>query len=324
MVILLYLFQNAYRRRLFYPYGQGSSQLGRWRFPRQQFNTFCFPLPPRGEQLQIAAFLDRETAKIDALIAEQQRLIELLQEKRQAVISHAVTKGLNSDVPMKDSGIEWLGEVPQHWHVVPLHRIVQERRPITYGIVQPGPPDETGRFMIRNQDFTNGWANPESVFRVSEAVENPYKRARMKPNDLIMTIVGAVGSIGVIPEWLDGANTTQNIARIAIDAAKSDFRYIASVLQGPVGTRNVEFYSKGSVQTSLNLEHVRLFWVTVPPLEEQFAIVELIESKTSGLDALTAEAARGVELLQERRTALISAAVTGQIDVRGLAETEAA
>jgi len=119
-LFLLYLFQNAYRRRLFYPFGQGSSQLGRWRLPRQQFNSFSFPLPPKSEQHAIAAFLDRETAKIDALIAEQQRLIELLQEKRQAVISHAVTKGLNPDAPMKDSGIEWLGDVPAHREVGPV------------------------------------------------------------------------------------------------------------------------------------------------------------------------------------------------------------
>lgn len=280
--------------------------------------------PSETEQIVVAEFLDRETAKIDELVAEQRRLIELLKEKRQAVISHAVTKGLNPHAPMKPSGIEWLGDVPEHWNVVPLHRIVQERRQITYGIVQPGEPDETGRFMIRNQDFTNGWTSPDSIFRVSNAIESPYKRARMKANDLLMTIVGAVGSIGIVPEWLDGANTTQNIARIAIDANKADHRYISMVLQGPVGARNVEFFSKGSVQTSLNLEHVRSFWVTVPPIKEQRSIVEHIEDATVGLDALTAECQRATDLLQERRTALISAAVTGKIDVRGLAESEAA
>jgi len=116
----LYLFQAGYRNKIFYAFGQGSSQLGRWRFPTDQFNSFYFPHPPILEQKEIANFLDSETIKIDELIAEQQRLIELLKEKRQAVISHAVTKGLNPDAPMKDSGIEWLGEVPVHWIVGPV------------------------------------------------------------------------------------------------------------------------------------------------------------------------------------------------------------
>ena len=106
---LLYLFQMGYRNKIFYAYGQGSSQLGRWRLPTEQFKDLSFPLPLIEEQITIAAFLDHETAKIDELVSEQERLIDLLKEKRQAVISHAVTKGLNPDAPMKDSGIEWLG-----------------------------------------------------------------------------------------------------------------------------------------------------------------------------------------------------------------------
>jgi type I restriction enzyme S subunit len=131
----LYIFQNAYKQKIFYAFGQGSSQLGRWRLPTEGFQDFVLPLPSLQEQSAIAAFIDRETDKIDALVEEQRRLIELLKEKRQAVISHAVTKGLNPDAPMKDSGIEWLGEVPKHWDIkslkltlpsecVPLSRLV--------------------------------------------------------------------------------------------------------------------------------------------------------------------------------------------------------
>ena len=119
----MYLFQAGYKNKIFYAFGQGSSQLGRWRFPTEQFNSFKFPNPPFQEQKQIATFLDRETAKIDELIAEQKNLIELLKEKRQAVISHAVTKGLNPSAPMKNSGIEWLGEVPEHWEVKRLKHL---------------------------------------------------------------------------------------------------------------------------------------------------------------------------------------------------------
>jgi type I restriction enzyme S subunit len=122
----LHIFQNAYRQKIFYAFGQGASHLGRWRLPTDQFQDFALPLPSLPEQSAIAAFLDREIGKIDALVEEQRRLIELLKEKRQAVISNAVTKGINSVAPMKDSGIEWLGNVPEHWNIAPLRRVISE------------------------------------------------------------------------------------------------------------------------------------------------------------------------------------------------------
>ena len=274
-------------------------------------------LPPLAEQTAIAEFLDRETGKIDGLVAEQRRLMELLKEKRQAVISHAVTKGLNPHAPMKPSGIEWLGDVPVGWEVFPLNRLVQAGRRITYGIVQPGPRDESGRFMVRGQDYSFGWAEPETLFRVSDEVEIPYRRARLIEGDLVITIVGAgVGNVAVVPPWLDGANITQTTARISVDPAKADPRFVSAVLKGPIGRRSVELYAKGAAQPGLNLEHVRIFPITVPPLSEQREIADYIEAETSKFDTLTAEAQRAIDLLQERRTALISAAVTGQIDVR--------
>lgn len=275
------------------------------------------PVPSLPEQMHIAKFLDRETAKIDGLVKEQRRLMELLQEKRQAVISHAVTRGLNPQAPLKSSGIEWLGDIPAHWTVAHLNRLVQPGRRITYGIVQPGERDENGRYMVRGQDYSFGWAAPEALFKVSDAVEIPYKRARLKAGDLVITIVGAgVGNIAVVPEWLDGANLTQTTARIAVNAAKADACFVAAVLKSAIGKRCVEFYAKGAAQPGLNIEHVRVFLITLPPLDEQRAIAQFIEDKTSQFDTLTAEAQRAIDLLQERRTALISAAVTGQIDVR--------
>ena len=112
----------GYSNKILYAYGQGSSQLGRWRLPTEQFNDLRFPVPTIDEQIKIAAFLDGETAKLDDLVAEQQRLIKLLNEKRQAVISHAVTKGLNPEARMKPTGIEWLGDIPEHWTVFTIKR----------------------------------------------------------------------------------------------------------------------------------------------------------------------------------------------------------
>ena len=239
--------------------------------------SLLVPVPPPNAQPAIAAFLDHETAKIDALVAEQERLIALLKEKRQAVISHAVTKGLDPNAPMKDSGVEWLGQVPAHWEVLPLRRIIADGRRITYGIVQPGESVDAGRFMVRGQDYSEGWAAPDSIFRVAEHIEEPYKRARLVADDIVMTIVGAgVGNIAIVPNWLDGANITQTTARIAVNPAIAEANYVAAVLSGPIGRRSVDLYAKGAAQPGLNLEHVKLFPITIPPVDEQRAILAAI------------------------------------------------
>lgn len=274
-------------------------------------------VPTSEEQTEIAGFLDRETRKIDELVGEKRQLMQLLKEKRQAVISHAVTKGLNPHAPMKPSGIGWLGDMPVGWEVFALNRLVQPGRRITYGIVQPGERDENGRFMVRGQDYSFGWAKPETLFKVSDAVEIPYRRARLLEGDLVITIVGAgVGNVEVVPSWLDGANITQTTARISVDKTKADPRFVSAVLKGSIGRRSVELYAKGAAQPGLNLEHVRIFPITVPPLSEQREIADYIDTETKQFDTLTAEAQRAIDFLQERRTVLISAAVTGQIDVR--------
>ena len=290
-----------------------------------QVQSCLVAFPPLDEQTQIAMFLDQETSKIDLLVGEQRRLIELLKEKRQAVISHAVTKGLNPNAPLKTSGIEWLGDVPEHWKVMRLKRITQYSRGITYGIVQPGESDPTGRFMIRGKDYSGGWCEADDIFRVSDAIEIPYARSRMRENDLIMTIVGAgVGNVAIIPGWLEGSNITQTSARIAIDPLVASPAYVCFALKGIIGQRNLERNVYGSAQPRLNIEHVDSYLMTIPPLAEQLAIVAILDTQLEKLDALTAEAERGIELLQERRTALISAAVTGKIDVRGQHEMESA
>ncbi len=320
-VFLYYLFASSFMENTIQRIKGG---MGVPHLFQEDLNKFYLPIPEVVEQTSIGAFLDRETAKIDGLVGEQRRLIALLKEKRQAVISHAVTKGLNPHAPMKPSGIEWLGDVPAHWALMRLKRIVVPTRKITYGIVQPGELDPNGRYMIRGKDYSSGWCEPEDVFRVSSQIEIPYTRSRMQANDLVMTIVGAgVGTIAVIPDWLDGSNITQTSARIALDLDRSDPWFISYSLQGVIGQRNLERHVYGSAQPRLNIEHVDAYLVTVPPLEEQRSIVAQLNEELSQLSELTAEAERAIDLLQERRTALISAAVTGKIDVRGLAETGA-
>jgi len=274
-------------------------------------------VPGPDEQRAIAAFLDRETARIDALVAKKERLIELLQEKRTALITRAVTKGLDPTVPMKDSGVEWLGEIPAHWNVSLLDKVVDPLRRITYGIVQPGVPDPDGILMVRGQNYSRGWSSPEDIFRVSPEIEAPYRRARLKAGDIVVTIVGAgTGNVALVPAWLEGANLTQTTGRVATDNRKMSNRFVAYFLQSKVGSASVELAVKGAAQPGLNLGHLAKFPVVISPLDEQHRIADFIDSEIAKFESLEERIGTAIDHLRELRTALISAAVTGKIDVR--------
>ncbi|MCC7310922.1 MAG: restriction endonuclease subunit S [Sulfuritalea sp.] len=272
----------------------------------------CPPLP---EQTQIAAFLDRETAKIDELVAEQRRLMELLKEKRQAVISHAVTQGLNPDAPMKPSGIEWLGDVPAHWVITPLKWLTDPKRPIMYGIVLPGPDVGEGVPILKGGNVKPSRMNLSAMARTTPEIEAPYARARLKEGDLVYSIRGTIGDCEPVPAELERSNITQDVARIAIG---SDFcaRWARWALLASAIRDDLACGSLGATVRGINIFDLKRASIPTPPLSEQIEISEFITDETAKLDTLTAEAQHAIDLLQERRSALISAAVTGQIDVR--------
>ena len=317
-----YVFQMAYRRRIFYAYGQGSSQLGRWRLPTDHFNDFPFPFPPTLEQQTIATYLDSKTSKIDGLVAEQRRLIALLTEKRRTVISHAVTKGLNPDVSMKPSGIDWLGEVPEHWSIRRLKDLSC--------FITSGPRGwservgEEGSLFIQSGDLNNfsevDFAGSKRV-RVGDAAE--ATRTRLGDGDVVVCITGAkTGRVAVCTAIPEAAYINQHLCLVR---PTSDIlpAFLGASLASVLGQTHFELSQYGLKQ-GLSLENVKEAPVLLPPLGEQTAIATFIAAESAKLDTLTAQAQRAIELLQERRVALISAAVCGKIDVRGLAEPEAA
>lgn len=271
--------------------------------------------PPLDEQVCIAAFLDRETAKIDALVAEQRRLMELLKEKRQAVISHAVTKGLNPGVPMKPSGIEWLGEVPAHWEVKSLRRLIKDGTSITYGIVQAGPDVEGGIPYIRTSDMAGMALPKDGYMRTTPEIDAAYSRSKVKPNDLVVAIRASLGKGLLVPPFLDGANLTQGTARISPNDDLHP-RFLLWAFNSNYCQTSILSVAKGTTFLEITLDALRRIRLAVPPPDEQLTIVDHLDQTTSTFETLVAEAQRTVALLQERRTALISAAVTGQIDVR--------
>lgn len=287
------------------------------------------PLPPIDEQLQITLFLDRETAKIDGLMAEQEKLIALLKEKRQAVISHAVTKGLDPTVPMKDSGIEWLGEVPVHWGQPQklLNVASKEQHSFVNGpfgsdlltseLVSEGVP------VVYIRDIKE-----QGYARVSEWCVTPEKSQQLKfcnvlPGDIIIAKVGnPPGLAAVYPLGEPEAIVTQDVIRLRVDTKQSHPEYIKWLLNSDYGRALIDDISVESTRTRVGLGEYKQLRFFVPPVPEQNVAADFLKKETAALDLLVNEAALVIDLLKERRTALISAAVTGQIDVRGLIKDE--
>jgi len=175
--------------------------------------------------------------------------------------------------------------VPDGWEIRPLKNLIDKRRKIRYGIVQPGQFDPNGRYMVRGQDYSKGWADRSALFRVSDDVEQRYKKARLKAGDLVLTIVGAgTGHVAKVPGWLEGANITQTTARIAVDPSVGDTDYIWLYLQSRYGRRLTYQYRKGGAQPGLNIRDVEKYRILTPPLQEQHRISSLLTNWDQAID----------------------------------------
>lgn len=274
-----------------------------------------FYAPSEVEQAAISTFLDHETAKIDALIEKQQRLIELLKEKRQAVISHAVTKGLNPSAPMKDSGVEWVDVVPTHWRVTKLSYHASVSNGAT-------PSRENVLFW---ENGTIGWLNSSKVNDevIEEAeqfiTELALSKTSVKPvtkGDLVMAITGEGQTRGRVAICNIAATINQHLASISIydKTLKHEFLYLW--LEGNYERIRYESEGAGSTKGAITCSEIGAFPAIIPPTEEQDKIVTYVTERKLKFDSLVRNAISAIELMQERRTALISAAVTGKIDVR--------
>lgn len=264
------------------------------------------------EQQTIAGHLDRETARIDALIEKKTRFIELLREKRQALITHAVTKGLDPKARMKDSGVEWLGEVPEHWKLVPLKYVTPS---LTVGIVV-NPSDyvaDEGLPFLYGGDIGEGVIFAETARRISPEHSQRNAKTRLNAGDLVTVRVGAPGVTAVVPPECEGGNCA-SVMLIRRGAFNSD--WLCYTMNSRVVRYQVEVVQYGAAQEQFNISHAVDFLIPVPPLEEQAAIASALNQEGRRVDALLSKTERSIALLKERRSALITAAVTGQIDLR--------
>jgi type I restriction enzyme S subunit len=269
------------------------------------------PTPP--EQRSIAAFLDRETAKLDTMVGKKERLIELLQEKRATLITRAMTKGLDPNMPMKNSGIEWLAEVPAHWDVAPVY----SRYEVTLGKMLDAKR-VTGEHLapyLRNVDVQWDRVNVENLLEMDFHPEEGG-RYGLRPRDLLVCEGGEVGRTAMWRGELKECFYQKAIHRVRPLSEKDVPRYFYYVMYAAAG-RGV-FVAGGNPNTidhltAIQLRHYRL---PFPTKEEQKQIVAVLDNETAKIDSLIAKIREGIEKLKEYRTALISAAVTGKIDVR--------
>lgn len=286
-------------------------RVNQWDLDPEEFQRIELVLPPKTEQNQIFSFLDHETAKIDTLIAKQEKLIELLKEKRQAVISHAVTKGLNPNVPMKDSDVEWLGEVPEYWSVSALGY---------YSYLNTGATPDRSNSNYWEGDIPwikTGEVRYDTIFSAEESITDlALKQTSVQlspPGTLLMAMYGQGITRGRVA--LLGVSATYNQACVAINPnSKVWNEYLKLFFMAAYHA--IRDGGNETSQMNLNADIVKKFKITIPPLDEQHQIVENLNKEIPKIDSLIEKAESAIQLMQERRTALISAAVTGNIDIR--------
>ena len=284
---LLYILQLCYTQKIFFGHGKGVSMLGRWRLPSENFKNFIIPIPPKDEQTAIAAFLGYKLIKIDRFIRKKKQLIKLLNEQKAAIINHAVTKGINPKVKMKPSGIEWLGDIPEHWEVMRLKYLAK----ICNG--SDCDKKEVGAYPV----FGSG-----GVFGRTDSILY----------DKVSVLLGRKGTIDR-PQFVNEPFWTVDTAfytKIKEEIVNPLFLYFLCC------NIHFGFYSSKTALPSMTQTSLYCVKFTVPSKVEQKAIVEYIESESSKRNAAIYTIEKEISLTQEYRTALIAEAVTGKIDVR--------
>ena len=277
-------------------------------------------IPPLSEQQQIVSFLDNKTSLIDSLIEKTQRKIELLKEKRTSIINEVVTKGLNPNVEMKDSGVEWIGEIPNHWTIQPIKYLSSPEK----DSIVDGPfgssinvNEDYGDFeipVIRTVNITDKGFNSDDLrfMRVEKYLE--LKRHNVIPNDILFSKVGTIGNVCLFPHGFEkGILSTTGSCRIRVDVKKVDRKWMVYTLLKH--KPQFIFLSGQNVQPFLNMTTIKDVKLEVPPIREQTQIVDYLDEQTQKIDRTISIEEKRIELLKEYRQSLISEVVTGKLKV---------
>lgn len=316
-----HLFRSYNFQEEFYRFGKGIVA-DLWSTRYAEMKNIVVPIVPHDEQKAIASFLDRETARIDNLIAEKQTFINLLKEKRQALISHVVTKGLDPNVKMKDSGIEWIGEVPEHWEVKKIKHLASG---FMYGTSVDCNQADNGYPVLRIPNIDGTKVNFDDL-KFADLDSNDAKRYLVSKGDILVVrtngnpaIVGQSALFDTDQEFLFASYL------IKFSPAKSvNSEFFIQALNSLSVREALTYQSRTSVGNfNLNIPSLSNTSLAVPPLCEQSNIADYLKQGSRVFDSIVDETNQSLALLREHRTALISAAVTGKIDVRNYKEEAA-
>lgn len=310
---LFRFFQSTGQRQYFETEARGVTRYGLSLSSIQNMFTL---LPSKEEQVSITAYLDYKISLIDNLIFKNKQLIELLEEKKQATINQAVIKGLDPNVKMKDSGIEWIGEIPEHWKVTKLKRMVSK---IGSGVTPKGGSQvyqDTGIKFLRSQNIQNDRLDLDDIAYISEEIDKNMSNSRVFKNDVLLNITGA--SIGRTYYYNsdEPANVNQHVCIIRPDVSILSDKYLYLVLLSKLGQTLIELNTTGSGREGLNFESISNFVIFTPNMDNQNEIVTQVFKEIKKIYQLKEKLKHQNLLLQEYRQALISNAVTGKIDVR--------
>lgn len=282
---------------------------------QSDMDNILIRLPSLNEQTQIANFLDYETAKIDSLIAKQEKLIELLKEKRQAVISHAVTKGLNPDVTMKDSGVEWLGQVPEHWEILKFDYAINTVSDIDH--YMPSSVDVGIPYIMTGdlKDFVSD-IDFESCKQVAYSdYQKLSRKIKTTKDDIIFARYATIGTLSYVDidkEFL----VSYSCVTIKSNSNRTTGKYLSYYLKSQAFLQAIQQQINSNTQGNVGVDSLRNVKIILPLLSEQENIIEFLQAELIKMDNLINKAESAIQLMQERRIALISSAVTGKIDVR--------
>jgi type I restriction enzyme S subunit len=284
-----------------------------------QLGTLRIGVPTEEEQQAIAGFLDRETAKIDSLVEKKERLIELLQEKRTALITHAVTKGLDPDVPIKDSGIEWLGEIPAHWEVKPLRHVIHGG--LTNGLFKKKEFFGSGTLLVNVFDiYRRDFLVDKSTLERVQSTDTEVTQYGVLDGDIFFVRsslkLDGIGRSATIKRGTEPVVFECHLVRARPIATVADSRFLINYLNSGYGSQRIISLANTVTMSTVGQDSIKGLSILTPPLPEQQAIADYLDRETAKIDTLIAKVGEAIERLKEYRTALISAAVTGKIDVR--------
>lgn len=290
------------------------------KMPRASWDGFInqlpIPFPDKPEQEAIAKYLDRKTEEVDKLIANKQKLIELLKEERTAIINKAVTKGINPDAKLKPSGVDWLSDIPEHWEIKKLKYFVSK---VGSGVTPLGGATvyrTEGVPLLRSQNIYSDSLVLDDVAYITEEIDESMSNSRIEEGDVLLNITGAsLGRCFYVPKGFGRGNVNQHVCIIRPHSSLMNFGYLHSVLISGYGQNLIEMCQMGANREGLNFQQIRNFSLPYCDIDEQEKIVEFIDEKSQAVNRTISKVEKEIELMREYRTALISEVVTGKVKV---------